>query len=344
MFKFYSPKVGLALGGGGARGLAHIGVLKVLQREGIPIYAVAGTSMGAIVGGAFALRPDAEQLAQQAIDLLQDKRLLNLDKVSVRSIPKKRRLAVKRLISFIKELYLINLEATKKWLVDGEKIKALLELVVEEKSFSDLCLPYLAVVTDLRTGEEIWLKEGKLSDALLASSAIPGIFPPLEKDNWLLVDGGITSLVPVDAAHSLGVDLVIGVNVEGEIYRRDFPHGIDILYQADDIRGHELTKLKLARADLVIRPHLNGINWSHFTKAQLCIEKGEKATYEALPLIREKIRAKRRRLIWQKLLHRKGGKNSYTFKVKPNSNNSPRTTTDWPRKSRVRNSQHKPHS
>jgi len=308
MFKLPTPKVGLALGGGGARGLAHIGVLKVLQRERIPIDALAGTSMGAIVGGAFALRPDANWLAQQAVDILQDKGILNLDKVSVRSIPKKRRLAVKRLISFIKEIYLINLEATKKWLVDGEKIRPMLEEVVGDKNFSDLNLPYLAVVTDLRTGKEVWLSEGKLSDALLASSAIPGIFPPLEKDNWLLVDGGVTSLVPVDAVRSLGVDLVIGVNVEGEIYRQDFPHGIDILYQADDIRGHELTKFKLAQADLIIRPKLRGINWSHFAKAELCIEKGEKATYEALPLIREKLKAKRRRLLWQKLFHRKGEK------------------------------------
>jgi NTE family protein len=301
MFDFLRPKVGLALGGGGARGLAHIGVLKVLQREGIPIDAVAGTSMGAIVGGAFALKPDANYLAQQAVDLFQDKGLLNLNKVSIRSIPKKRRLAVKRLISFIREVYLINLEITKKWLVDGEKIRALLEMVVGEKSFSDLCLPYLAVVTDLRTGEEIWLKEGKLSDALLASSAIPGIFPPLEKEGWLLVDGGVTSLVPVDAVCSLGADLVIGVNVEGGIYREDFPHGIDILYQADDIRGHELTKLKLAKADLVIRPYLDGINWSHFSKAQLCIDRGEMATYKALPLIREKIKAKKKKLAFERI-------------------------------------------
>ncbi len=305
MFKFPKPKVGLALGGGGARGLAHIGVLKVLQREGIPIDALAGTSMGAIVGGAFALKPDANYLAQQAVDILQDKGILNLDKVSVRSIPKRRRLVVKRLISFIKEIYLINLEATKRWLVDGEKIRPLLETVVGEKTFSDLHLPYLAVVTDLRTGEEIWLGEGELSDALLASAAIPGIFPPLEKGNRLLVDGGVTSLVPVDAVHSLGVDLVIGVNVEGDIYRQDFPHGIDILYQADDIRGHELTKSKLAQADLIIRPKLKGINWSHFAKVELCIQKGEEATYRSLPEIRMKLKAKARALIFKKLFVRK---------------------------------------
>ncbi len=281
--------------------MAHIGVLKVFQKERIPIDALAGTSMGAIVGGVFALKPDANYLAKEAMNFLQDKSLLNLNKISIKSIPKKRRWAVKRLISFIKELYLINLEATKKWLVGREKIKDLLELVVGEKNFSDLCLPYLAVVTDLRTGEEIWLQEGKLSDALLASSAIPGIFPPLERDDRLLVDGGVTSLVPVDAVRSLGADLVIGVNVEGGIYRENFPHGIDILYQADDIRGHELTKLKLAKADLIIKPNLDGINWSHFSKAQLCIERGERATREALPLIRKKLKAKRKGMIFKKM-------------------------------------------
>ncbi len=301
MFNSLQPKVGLALGGGGARGLAHIGVLKVLQEEGVPIDALAGTSMGAIVGGAFALRPDADYLAKQAVELLQDKGILSLDKISIRSIPKKRRWAVKRLISFIKELYLINLEVAKKWLIDGKKIKPLLEMVVGEKTFADLSLPYLAVVTDLRTGKEIWLREGKLSDALMASSAIPGIFPPIEKDNWLLVDGGVTSLVPVEAVRSLGVDLVIGVTVEGSIFRQDFPHGIDILYQADDIRGHELTKLKLAKADLVIQPNLDGINWAHFSKVKFCIERGERATYEALPMIRKKLKRVKRRLLWKRL-------------------------------------------
>jgi len=305
MFKLPTPKVGLALGGGGARGLAHIGVLKVLQREGIPIDALAGTSMGAIVGGAFALRPDANWLAQQAVQLFQDKSLLSLDRVSIKSIPKKRRLAVRRLISFIKEIYLINLEATKRWLVDGEKVRSILETVVGDKTFSDLQLPYLAVVTDLRTGKEIWLSKGRLSDALLASSAIPGVFPPLEKDKRLLVDGGVTSLVPVDAVRSLGVDLVIGVNVEGEIYRQDFPHGIDILYQADDIRGHELTKFKLAQADLIIKPNLRGINWSHFAKTELCIKKGEEAAHRSLPEIRMRLKVKARALIFKRLFARK---------------------------------------
>ncbi|RKY90811.1 patatin [candidate division KSB1 bacterium] len=294
-------KVGLALGGGGARGLAHIGVVKVLIQAGIPIHCIAGTSMGAIVGGAFALSGDINSIERRARELPQ--KVPEIEQLSsLKSLSKDQRPAVKRLFGFIKEIYLLNMGMRKKWLIDCKDVFPLLEEVLDSKSFTDLKLPFAAVATDLQTGEELVLTDGPLMPAVFASMAIPGIFEPVVKDDRLLVDGGVTSLVPVDAVKQLGANFVIAVNVEAGVFRRDFQRGIDILFQVDDIRGSELNRLKLAQADVVITPEIRHINWAQFSKVQECIHRGEEAARQKLPEIQEKLAAKRRKLFWNRFI------------------------------------------
>jgi len=297
-----SLKIGLALGGGGARGLAHIGVLKVLQREGVPIHAIAGTSMGAIVGGAFSLYQDAHFLEQQAFRIRE--KIPEFEKISITDLPKHRRFVIHRFLTFLKEIYLLNLGATRKWFVDQDTARKLLVEIFDEKEFSDSKIPFTAVSTDLRTGEEIPLREGKMVDAVLASMSIPGYFQPIEMGSHLLVDGGVTSLVPVDAVRQLGVDVVIAVNVERGVWRQRFDHGIDILFQVDDIRGSELNRMKLASADVVICPKVQHINWAQFSRMEEVIRRGEEAAREALPEIKRVISYKKRKLFLKRLFER----------------------------------------
>ncbi len=287
MSKF--PKIGLALGGGGARGLAHIGVLKVLTQAGIPINLITGSSMGAVVGAAYALSLDidlVEKLARQLpVKTPQLEQLQNVNRMS-----RGQKHAVKRIINFIKELYLLNLGATRTSLVDNETVVPLLTEVFNRHTFADLRLPFAAVATDLQSGEEITIRDGSLVQATLASMCVPGIFEPVEWHGRLLVDGSVTSQVPIAAAKELGAEFIIAVNVEAKIFRRHFSRGIDILFQVDEIRGAELNRFKLAQADWVIHPKIGHVNWSQFSKVAECIRRGEEAALAGLPDLEQKLK------------------------------------------------------
>ena len=296
-----NSRIGLALGGGGARGLAHIGVLKVLIKENIPFDLITGSSMGAIIGGAFALLGDMNRISELASRLPE--KIPQLEELqNVNSIPRNPKYAVGRIVSFIKELYVLNLEATRKSLVENSQILPLLEEVFQQSTFEDLKIPFSAVATNLQTGKEVLLNDGLLTQAILASMAIPGIFEPVELNGQILVDGNVTSQVPIEAAKQMGADFVIAVNVEANIFKRKFDRGIDVLFQVDEIRGAEINRLKLKEADIIIQPNIGHINWSQFTKVEECIRRGEEATLTSLDSIREAINRKKfqkkRRFFW----------------------------------------------
>ena len=205
-------KVGLALGGGGARGLAHIGVLKVLERENIPIDLITGTSMGAIIGGEYALKKDIsaiEKIAEKYSKISE----FNIDFSFSEKERKDKPFFLKKMSDFLKKGYILNLELRRKYIDEGEGIKKIIKDLVGDKAFTDTKIPFAAVAADLVKGEKVILNQGKLFDALLASSSIPGMFPPVILDKKILVDGGIVDVVPIQAAQSLGANFVIGVNV-----------------------------------------------------------------------------------------------------------------------------------
>jgi len=279
-------QVGLALGGGGARGLAHIGVLEVLAREQIPFHLIAGSGMGAVVGAAFALFGEIEPVIKIARGIPD--RIPQLEELqNVNQIPRQQKHAVSRIVNYIKELYVLNLEATKKGLVNNEDIYPVLEDVFGDKTFSDLKFPFAAVATDLQTGEEMIIREGLLTRGVLASMAIPGIFEPVEWNGKILVDGSVTSLVPIEACKKLDADLVFAVSAESNTFKRKFERGIDALFQVDEIRGAELNRLKLQQADFVIRPNIGHVSWSQFAKVNESIHRGEQAAIISLSGMRE---------------------------------------------------------
>ena len=293
-------KIGLALGGGGARGLAHIGVLKVLERENIPIDLITGTSMGAIIGAVYALKKDVS-----AIEKITEKyskiNEFNIDLSFSEKERKDKPFFLKRMSDFLKKGYILNLELRKKYINDGEGLRKVIEELVNNKTFEDTQIPFAVVAADLVKGEKVIIRRGKLFDALLASASIPGMFPPVTLDKKILVDGGIVDVVPIEAAQSLGANFVIAVSVSQTIKKRaEFNNAIDIFFRSDSITSAELRKLQLSFADVVITPKVGRFHWSDFSKPEQCIREGEIAAQNAISELKKKM--KRAKLSWWKRL------------------------------------------
>lgn len=283
-------KVGLALGGGGARGLAHIGVLKVLERENIPIDLITGTSMGAIIGGAYALKKDIsaiEKIAEKYSKISE----FNIDFSFSEKERKDKPFFLKKMSDFLKRGYMLNLELRKKYINDGEGLKKIIKDLVGDKAFTDTKIPFAAVAADLVKGEKVIIRKGKLFDALLASASIPGMFPPVILDKKILVDGGIVDVVPIEAAQSLGASFVIGVNVSQTLKKRvEFDNAVEIFFRSDSITSSELRKLQLSFADVVITPKVGRFHWSDFSKPEQCVREGEIAAQNTILELKKKLK------------------------------------------------------
>ena len=293
-------KVGLALGGGGARGLAHIGVLKVLERENIPIDLITGTSMGAIIGGVYALKKDIsaiEKIAEKYSKISE----FNIDLSFGEKETKDKPFFLKRMSDFLKKGYILNLELRRQYINDGEGVKKVIKDLVGDKAFTDTKIPFTAVAADLVSGEKVIIRKGKLFDALLASASIPGMFPPVILDKKILVDGGIVDVVPIKVAQSLGANFVIAVSVSPTIKKRaEFSNAVEILFRSDSITSAELRKLQLSFADVIITPKVGRFHWSDFSKPEQCVREGEIAAQNVISEIKEKL--KRAKLAWWKSL------------------------------------------
>ena len=295
-------KVGLALGGGGARGLAHIGVLKVLERENIPIDLITGTSMGAIIGGVYALKKDisaVEKIAQKYSKISE----FNIDFSFSEKERKDKPFFLKKMSDFLKKGYILNLELRRKYINDGEGIKKIIKDLVGDKTFTDTKIPFAAVAADLVKGEKVILDQGILFDALLASASIPGMFPPVILGKKILVDGGIVDVVPIEAAQSLGANFVIAVNMSQAIKKRvEFNNAVEIFFRSDSITSAELRKLQLSYADIVITPKVGRFHWSDFSKPEQCIREGEIAAQNIILELKKKLK-KAKPIWWKKLFY-----------------------------------------
>jgi NTE family protein len=309
-----SNRIGLALGSGAARGLAHIGVLKVLQQEKVPVSCIAGTSIGALIGALYAAGVTVEQMEDVA-----------------------------RNVDWQRIAGLIDPIIPTSGLIDGKKVSQFISELLPVETFEELRIPLAIVTTDVESGEMLIIKRGLLREALRAAISFPGIFTPVRFAGRFLVDGGLCNPVPVDVARSLGADRVIGVCAIPEVEKRpqeaflpiqhqenqpkNFlldifnsemfekilrdiwrpnehneknhsdstqtdkwrkpPGMLKIFAQCINIMENEINTLRLERdeADLLIRPELNGITLLEFHKAELAIRAGEQATREKIARI-----------------------------------------------------------
>ena len=266
-------KIGLALGSGAARGLAHIGVLKVLEREGIHIDMVAGTSMGSLVGAFYAMGKSAGELEELAVYWGSKRFSLLADP----ALP-------------------------KTGLVRGRKIEDMLKTTIGDIEFSDLVVPFACVAADIETGDEVVIKRGLVRRGVRASGSDPVILKAVRREGRYLVDGALATPVPVSVLKEMGADFIIAVNTtpgvqEGlrEVEAREKetkakePNILNIVMQMVHIIGYQGLKSSLAGADVVIEPRVTYIGWGDFHRAHECILEGELAAQASLPEIRRKL-------------------------------------------------------
>lgn len=267
-------KIGVALGGGGARGFAHLGILIALEERGIPIDAIAGTSMGAAVGAAKALGMDLQKLAR----LLGCLDLNSLLQVSGSTMREVQRTIGRGMVEYMRGTDWRDAPTAPEKLA---RMFELFSLLTAKKSFSDTAIPLAVVTADLESGEEVVLREGKLYQAVTASAAVPGVFYPVRHHGRFLIDGGVVNKVPADVAMDLGAEAVIAVDTGAPLTRR-VETSLDALFQAQKISSKTLTDLQLERARarlggrfLLLHPQVEWIGMLGFEHLAEAVQAGK---------------------------------------------------------------------
>lgn len=244
-------KVAIVLGAGASKGFAHIGVLKVLESQKIPIHMVVGTSVGSFVGSLYAYGFDAMTLHTIALSLEKDA--------------------------------VVDLTFPDNGFIKGEKLRDYVNRSLRNTPIEKLRMPFYAVATNIQTGQEVVFATGNTGMAVQASCSVPGIFQPARFSGNTYVDGGVVSPVAVDVARRYGADVVIAVDISAGIDRLIPTTTVETLLKAVDIMYEKMSLPQVGRADVVIRPHVAGVGSADFSKRHEAILEGERAAMEALP-------------------------------------------------------------
>lgn len=244
-------KIALVLGAGASRGFAHIGVLKILESNKIPIHMIVGTSAGSFVGSIYAYGFTAFQLQKMSFSIERGD--------------------------------IVDLTILDNGFVKGEKLEEYINTLLNNTPIEKLRIPFYAVATDIQNAQEVVFGKGNTGTAVRASCAIPGIFRPVKVGDRTYVDGGVVSPVAVDAAKRYGADFVIAVDISSDIGDRPPESTIETILQSVSIMYSKLSSIQLSKADIVIRPKVGYIGSSDFTKKHEAVLEGEKAAIEALP-------------------------------------------------------------
>ncbi|MDW8336764.1 MAG: patatin-like phospholipase family protein [Tepidimonas sp.] len=260
------PRLGLALGGGAARGFAHVGVIQVLQREGIRPDLVAGTSAGSLVAALYAHGMDGAQLERAALEM---------DEATIAdwTVP------------------LFN-----RGLLRGEALARYVQRMVQGRLIEQASLPLGILATDLASGQGVLFRRGDTATAVRASSAVPGVFSPVMIAGRTYVDGGLVAPVPVEQAREMGAELVLAVDISSPAEPLAQTDPVRVLLQTFTIMGQTINRHVLARADVVVRPALDGVGSADFTARQRSIAAGRAAMEAALPRLRQQLQALRKPL------------------------------------------------
>lgn len=256
-------KIALALGGGAARGFAHIGVIKALEAQGIVPDIVVGTSAGSVVGALYAAGLSGFELQGLALPM--------------------------------EEGMLADWTLPNRGVLKGEVLQDFINRTVKNRPIQRLPRPLGVVASDLQSGEMVLFRRGDTGMAVRASSAVPGVFQPVEIGGRDYVDGGLTSPVPAQAARSMGADFVIAVDISNVVRRERLAGTLDVLLQTFAIMGHAISRHELEDADIVIRPRTAAVGTTDFEGRHLAILEGEKAAAAILPQLKAKLAQARAR-------------------------------------------------
>ena len=260
-------KVALVLGGGAARGFAHIGVVKALEAQGIFPDMVVGTSAGSLVGALYAAGNNGFALQKLAMEM---------DEAAISD-------------------WSVPLFSQSSGVIKGEAMQLYVNRAVNNQPIEKLKIPFGAVATDLHTGQAILFRRGNTGAAVRASSAVPGVFQPMKISGATYVDGGLVSPVPVSFARKMGADFVIAVNISVQPDAQPASGTLEVLLQTFAIMGQSLNQYELRDADIVIRPELATMKGSDFQQRNVAIMAGERATTALMGEIKQRLKAKRER-------------------------------------------------
>lgn len=255
------PKVALVLGGGAARGFAHVGVIRALEQEKIPVDMVVGTSVGSIIGAIYAYERNSFELEWTAFSLEKDS---------------------------IFDYGLIT-AFTGMGAAKGDKLEEFIKSKIPVANIENLKLPFAAVATDLNRGTRVVLDKGPVARAVRASSAIPGVFNPVEHQGKLLVDGGVVDNIPVSVAREKGADIVIAVDISENVVNFNISNVLDVMLQSVTIMAAENAKYKKKEADVLISPAVGNVGMLDFTQKKRCMQAGIDAAQRVMPEIKKKI-------------------------------------------------------
>ncbi|PGY10887.1 patatin-like phospholipase family protein [Bacillus sp. AFS031507] len=248
------PKIGLALGSGGARGFAHLGVIKALKDAEIPIHLIAGSSMGALVASFYGAGIDMDRLY--------------------------------KLSTAFKRKYFLDFTVPKMGFISGKKVKEFIKVFTHGKNIEDLSIPIGIVTTDLLTGEKVVFQTGPVADAVRASISIPGIFVPEKYNGRILVDGGVSDRIPVSVAKEMGADIVIAVDVSRVKRNAEITSIYDVIMQSIDIMQAEIINNREIAANVMIRPPVEIYSSRAFTNIDEIINLGEEEAKKHLKQIK----------------------------------------------------------
>lgn len=258
-------KIGLALGGGAARGFAHIGVIKALEAQGIVPDLVVGTSAGSVVGALYAAGNDAKSLQKMATDL---------DESAISD-------------------WALPLFTKSSGVLKGEALQAFVNKAVHNKTIEKLKIPFGAVASDLKTGQPILFQRGNTGMAVRASSAVPGVFQPVKIGDHTYVDGGLVAPVPVRFAREMGAEFIIAVNISTQAEAQATNSSLEVIMQTFSIMGQRINQLELRDADIVIQPPLGKMASNDFNNRSGAMLAGERATNAVMAQLKQKLKARR---------------------------------------------------
>lgn len=283
----------LALGGGAARGLAHVGILKVLAERNIPIASICGTSMGALVGAMFALNPDPRLLEDRVLDFLHSEHFNRARFAFIKSAQRAREdngrgLSVRQ---WFRHGYLLGKSMAFGCMIPFEEFERQVAELVPDRRFDDTAFPFFVMGLDLIQRREVVFAEGSLRAAVMASSAIPGVFPPVTCDGVVYVDGGWINKVPATPLFAFGAPSVLAVDVGDDTAPEvNLKRGTSVMLQAYAAAHFRLQQIQVASATRLWRPPLDPVHWSDFGQAEKAIQIGAEFAREQMDAVRALLR------------------------------------------------------
>ncbi|NQV42736.1 MAG: patatin-like phospholipase family protein [Candidatus Marinimicrobia bacterium] len=269
------PRFGLALGGGGARGFAHIGVLQRLEEMGIRPDYITGSSMGALIAAVYIKTGSAEATWAELDRLSRSEPFLKLGMHLINVKGRGGESFWHQVSAAIQDRIVINLAHSKPGLVRADRVEDAVKVVITEDSWFDSGTQLGIVSTDLYSGEDVYFTEGPLLPAVLASIAIPGFLPPVHHEGRTLVDGGVSQQVPIRMAREMGADFVLAVDVGQDINPiADLDNAMAIMSQSENIRSCHYRDMLNREADVLLLPQMPGVHWSAYDQREAFVDLG----------------------------------------------------------------------